>query len=105
MKKYIDKDEIKRALKMCEGNCFRVCCPYGDTINCCGELKRDALNLITEQEQEIERLKVNINQAKIDVLNKLKRKYGFYICCSWCHETKLLGEIIDKFMEEIQNEN
>ena len=48
---------------------------------------------------------VEINQAQIDVLNKLKGKYGFYTCCSWGHETKLLGEIIDKFIEEIQNEN
>ena len=48
---------------------------------------------------------VEIKQAQIDVLNKLKGKYGFYTCCSWGHETKLLGEIIDKFIEEIQNEN
>lgn len=98
MKKYINKDEIKRALKMCAGTCFRVCCPYGDAINCCGKLKRAALDLITEQEQEIE-------QAKIEVLNELKRKYGFYTCFSWNHYPKLFGELIDKFIEEIQNEN
>ena len=44
-------------------------------------------------------------KAKIDVLDELKRKYGFYTCCSWHRETKLLAEIIDKFIEEIQNEN
>ena len=44
-------------------------------------------------------------KAKIDVLDELKRKYGFYTCCSWHSETKLLAEIIDKFIEEIQNEN
>ena len=46
----------------------------------------------------------DVKQAKIDVLNKLKEKYGFYICCSWSHATKLLGEIIDEFIEKIKNE-
>lgn len=48
------KDEIKRALKMCADTCFRVCCPYGAAIDCCGKLKRGALALITEQEKEID---------------------------------------------------
>ena len=53
----------------------------------------------TEQEQ------IEKKQAQIYVLDELKRKYGFYTCCSWHRETKLLAEIIDKFIEEIQNEN
>ena len=75
-----------------------------------------------ENKGEIERLKSNngfikcvishskdmldeaVNQAKIDVLTELKKKYGFYICCSWYRATKLLGEIIDEFIEEIKNE-
>ena len=64
-----------------------------------------AYKIITEQEKEIERLKEEKKQAQIDVLDELKRKYGFYTCCSWHRETKLLAEIIDKFIEEIQNEN
>lgn len=61
-----------------------------------------------EQEQnrilriELEKLKAEVKQAQIDVLTELKKKYGFYICCSWCRATKLLGEIIDEFIEEIK---
>lgn len=43
-------------------------------------------------------------EAQIDVLTELKKKYGFYTCCSWCRATKLLGEIIDEFIEKIKNE-
>lgn len=110
MKKYINTDE-----------------------DCMDDVKISALKLIAEQEKEIERLKAEfkqletnaeilargvrdlnhenyeltekVKQAQIDVLNKLKGKYGFYTCCSWGYSTKLLGEIIDKFIEEIQNEN
>lgn len=41
-----------------------------------------------------------VKQAQIDVLTELKKKYGFYICCSWSRATKLLGEIIDEIIEE-----
>lgn len=44
-----------------------------------------------------------IKQAKIDVLNKLKKKYGFYSCYSWNCDTKSLNEIIDEFIKEVQN--
>ena len=43
-----------------------------------------------------------VKEAQIDVLTELKKKYGFYICCSWCNATKLLGEIIDEIIEEIK---
>lgn len=61
-----------------------------------------------EQEQnrilriELEKLKAEVKQAQIDVLTELKKKYGFYTCCSWCRATKLLAEIIDEFIEEIK---
>lgn len=90
------KDEIKKALKTCSVDSCTDC-PYDNKgLYCCGKLKRDALNLITEQENEIERLKAkneqleedidmiikeqkddykfDIKQAKIDVLNELKEK-------------------------------
>ena len=100
------KDEIKKALECCSNPSINFCkdCPYNNSgeFSCCdGEMCKDALNLITEQEQEIDRLKAEneeltkvvsskvydlINntkeiadareawekQAKIDVLNKLK---------------------------------
>ena len=52
--------------------------------------------------REIGELKAKIKQAQIDILTELKKKYGFYICCSWCRATKLLGEIIDEFIDEIK---
>ena len=76
------KDDIKKALECCaksygdDVHCSD--CPY-DTLTpraCCERfcqdvLCKDALNLITEQEKEIERLKEEKKQAKIDVLNKV----------------------------------
>ena len=91
------KDEIKKALVLCQCGAVITCrkCPYIE--NCNGaQLLQDALNLITEQEQEIKRLKddyaklqeqfakyqlasgkeilAQVKQAKIDVLNELKKK-------------------------------
>lgn len=44
-----------------------------------------------------------VKQAKIDVLNRLKERYGFYSCCSWMCVVKSLTEIIDEFIKEIEN--
>ena len=102
----MNKDEIKKALECCSNPSINFCkdCPYNNKgeFSCCdGEMCKDALNLITEQEQEIDRLKAENEeltkvvsskvydlidntkeiadareawekQAKIDVLNKLK---------------------------------
>ena len=63
-------------------------------------------NALKDRDKAIEMLEGKqdtiVKQAKIDVLNELKKKYGFYICCSWCNATKLLGEIIDEIIEEIK---
>lgn len=65
-------------------------------------------NALKDSDKAIEMLEGKqdtiVKQAQIDVLTELKKKYGFYICCSWCRATKLLGEIIDEFIEEIKNE-
>ena len=56
------KDEIKKALECCiKGDCCD--CPYYD--GCTQELTTDALNLITEQEKEIERLKAENKQSNV----------------------------------------
>lgn len=101
------KDEIKKALECCCNSDFKTACrncSYLTRPRCNDTLCKDALNLITEQEKEIERLKnenarltaklgqvllsidtvkemntmcnidEQIKQAKIDVLNKLKDK-------------------------------
>lgn len=58
----MNKDDIKKALESCVtyknvdcNNC--PCCPYDGQILCQDVLCKDALNLITEQEKKIERLK------------------------------------------------
>ena len=62
------KDEIKKGLKCCEMDwCVR--CPYFECIGCEVCLKQDALNLITEQEKEIERLKEAVEKLT-EMLNK-----------------------------------
>lgn len=45
----------------------------------------------------------HIKKAQIDVLNELKKKYGFYSCYSWNCDTKSLNEIIDELIKEVQN--
>lgn len=55
-------EEIKKALECCSNPSINSCkdCPYNNNgeFSCCdGEMYKDALNLITEQEKEIERLK------------------------------------------------
>ena len=58
----IKKDEIKRGLECCaavgpETSCSD--CPYSYR---CNDLVKDALNIITEQEKEIEQLTRECNQ-------------------------------------------
>lgn len=55
----MNKDEIKKALECCSENTMNNCknCPYYYIFNCNDTLCKDALTLITEQDEEIERLK------------------------------------------------
>lgn len=54
--------------------------------------------------KENKKLKEEIKQAKIDVLNEFKQKYGFYSCYAWSSVVKSLTEIIDEFIKEVENE-
>lgn len=101
----MNTEEIKKAIMSCAG-IDSLCdeCPYNSVNDCDIALRIDARNLITEQEQEIEKLKnenvrltaklgqvllsidtvkemntmcniaAQVNQAKIDAFNKLKEK-------------------------------
>ena len=54
------KDEIKKGLECCCNRDFKTACRNCSYLTCPGcndTLCKDALNLITEQEQEIEKLK------------------------------------------------
>ena len=97
-------DDIKKGLECCSNPRLSSCnnCPYNNNgeFSCCdGEMCKDALNLITEQEKKIEQLTEERNRyaetlakyqmasdkeimaqrkrAKIDVLNELKT-HGYY---------------------------
>ena len=115
-------EEIKKGLEFCKSN-WCVMCPYCNCIGCEGFLKQDALNLITEQEKEIERLKAENEeltkvvsskvydlidntkeiadareaweqQAKIDVLNELKAKSYVNNYCREVVEVEKIDELI-----------
>ena len=92
----MNKDDIKKALEFCADAFPCEGCAYHDDLMCTDKLKTDALNVIIEQEQEIEKWKndyaklqeqfaqyqmasdkeiaAQVKQAKIDVLNKLKER-------------------------------
>ena len=58
----MNKDDIKKALERCSNPSINPCkdCPYNNNgeLSCCDDkILKDTLNLITEQEKEIERLK------------------------------------------------
>lgn len=129
-------DDIKKGLECCSNPSINSCkdCPYNNNgeFSCCdGEMCKDALNLITEQEKKIERLKdenirlttklgqvllsidtvkemnamcnieEQVKQAKIDVLNRLKS-------LSIYDDNYLDGYVfiddIDKLLEEYEND-
>ena len=125
------KDEIKKGLECCCNRDFKTACRNCSYLTCPGcndTLCKDALNLITEQEKEIDALKAENEeltkvvsskvydlidnakeiadareaweqQAKIDVLNELKKKT--YVN-DYCREVVEI-EKIDELIEELQN--
>lgn len=124
------KDEIKKALRRCSGNSINDCkdCPYANNseFSCAnGEMYKDALNLITEQEKEIERLKddyaklqeqfakyqtasdkeilAQVKQAKIEVLKELIDGYGRYYISHVGLEKYKVWRVLKEIIEEIQN--
>ena len=118
----MNKDEIKKALEFCANAFPCEGCAYYDDLTCSDTLKTDARELILKQEQEIEKLKAEtvrlttklgqvllsidtvkemnamyniaaqVKQAKIDVLNELKKKKSIAI---WD---------IDELIKEVQND-
>lgn len=126
------KEDIKKALECCVKHVYCKGCPYRGNQQCIGKTQQDALTLITEQEKEIERLRTTLGQcntelnsaleslkiqcreigelkagtkqAKIDVLNELKGKYGYYSCYSLYYDVKSLNVIIDELIKEVEND-
>lgn len=119
----IELEKAKREKNFAERDAYAAICMFNDesrkvqshinrhkaeierlrtTLGQCNTELNSALESLKSQCREIGELKAKIKQAQIDILTELKKKYGFYICCSWCRATKLLGEIIDEFIDEIK---
>lgn len=128
----MNKDDIKKALESCVtyknvdcNNC--PCCPYDGQILCQDVLCKDALNLITEQEKEIERLTEKLGQVLLsidtvkemntmcsideqrkravqDFTEKLKEKALLYCRTINCYECKFIETTIDELLEEYKND-
>ena len=121
------KDEIKKGLECC---CNTACrnCSYLGNPRCIDMICKDALNLITEQEKEIDALKAENEkltkvvsskvydlidntkeiadareawerQAKIDVLNELKKKTYVNDYCREVVEIEKIDELIAEVEE------
>lgn len=58
----MNKDEIKKALRCCSAVGFETSCSDCPYRYRCGALAKDALNIITKQEKEIEQLTRERNQ-------------------------------------------
>ena len=125
------KDEIKKGLECCCNRDFKTACRNCSYLTCPGcndTLCKDALNLITEQEKEIDALKAEneeltkvvsskvydfVNkiidetntrldiekQAKIDVLNELKKKTYVNDYCREVVEIEKIDELIAEVEE------
>lgn len=125
----MDKAKVKKALECCCDSDFNTACrncPYLTHSRCNDTLCKDALNLINEQENEIERLrtilgqcntelnsaleslksqcreigelKAKVKQAQIDVLNKVKEHLFFGVSLGF------LRLYVDELIEEVENE-
>lgn len=91
-------EQIKKALGCCKNQCCSYC-PHWCEMGCQYQTLSDALELITEQEKEIEQLKAENKQAKIDVLTELKRQAEH--CDQWNCEVVPI-EYTDEMIEELK---
>ena len=91
--------DIKKALEICSEDDGCRECPYYDYYHCDKALLKDALALITEQNQKYQDRE--IKQAQIDVLKKLKERAIGY---TFLGEKLATEADIDELIEEIENE-
>lgn len=91
--------DVKKALEICSGDDGCRECPYYDYYHCDKALLKDALALITEQNQKYQEQR--IKQAKIDVLNELKERA---IGCTFLGEKLATETQIDGLIKEVENE-
>ena len=86
----MNKDNIKKSLVQCSDFVYCDDCPYfnWEDMRCRDKLQRDALNLITEQEKEIERLRTTLGQCNAELNSALESLK------SQCRE---IGELKDDY--------
>lgn len=88
------KEDIKEALKTCGSiNSLCVNCPYKNVENCYDTLNNDARELITEQEEEIERLNEVIKNYKEVLCETTQRKDD---------AIKLNDKLVDEYENKIK---
>lgn len=110
--------DIKKALECCSNPSINFCknCPHNNNgeFSCCdGEMHKDALNLVTEQEKEINQLKTectllddelrNARQETINVLNKLKEKTYVNDYCREVVEVEKIDELIEALITNAED--
>ena len=91
----MNKDEIKKALECCSNPSINYCkdCPYNKNgeFSCCNDVMcKDTLDLIIKQENEIDRLKIQLEQANTRIVN-----------CSGCEFVETNG--IKEFAEKLKD--
>lgn len=101
------KEKIKEALRCCKNQCCSYC-PHWCEKGCQYQTLSNALDLITEQENEIDRLKAEKKQAQVDVLKKLRLRVSdkealiqSYIADS-CLTIEDIYTEIDELIEEVE---
>ena len=118
----MNKDDIKKALEFCANAFPCEGCAYHDDLTCTDKLKTDALNVIIEQEQEIEKwkndyaklqeqfakyqmasdkeIRAQKKQAVKEFAEKLKEKALLHCRTINCYECKFIETTIDELLEE-----
>ena len=97
------REELKRAFDICLDTHGCTGCPLlsleqQNECDCRHNLFVSAIDLATEQEREIERLKEEKKQAQIDVLNKVKEHLFFGVSLGF------LRLYVDELIEEVEKQ-
>lgn len=74
------------------------------TLGQCNAELNSALESLKSQCREIGELKAGVKQAQIDILNKLKDSYGLYYLSAFGVKERMLADILNPMIAEVQNE-
>ena len=106
--------DIKKALENCSDWDTCLKCPYfnNGNRNCSDKMQLDALNLITEQEKEIERLKEETSNIRKEtakeIYEKTKEKDSYLLAWEYGEGyldcLKNLEEVINEYDAEVEDE-